>query len=49
MKSKIIQIIVVLIGLIFIFGLSWVKLWFALLGFILILGLLCYELCMLIL
>ena len=44
MQSRIIKFIIIVIGFIFIFGLSWVKLWFALLGFILIIGLLCYEL-----
>jgi hypothetical protein len=36
--------ILVIIGIICIVGLSWVKLWFALLGFILISGVMCYEL-----
>lgn len=36
--------ILVIIGIICIVGLSWVKLWFAVLGFILIGGLMCYEL-----
>lgn len=44
MKSKMIKFIVVLISIICIVGLSWVNLWFALLGFILIGGLMCYEL-----
>ena len=44
MKSKIIKRILVAIGLICIVGLSWVKLLFAVLGFILIGGLMCYEL-----
>ena len=48
MKSRIIKIVLVLIGLIFIFGLSWVKLWFAALGFLLIICLLFYELCILV-
>lgn len=44
MKSKMFKRILVAIGLICIVGLSWVKLWFAVLGFILIGGLMCYEL-----
>jgi len=44
MKAKIIKFILVAIGIICIVGLSWVKLWFAVLGFILIGGLMCYEL-----
>lgn len=34
----------ILVALICIFGLSWVNLWFALVGFILIGGLMCYKL-----
>lgn len=44
MKSKMFKRILVAIGLICIVGLSWVKFWFAVLGFILIGGLMCYEL-----
>lgn len=44
MKSRMIKNILVLIGIICIVGLSWVNLWFAALGFILIGGLMCYEL-----
>ena len=36
--------ILVIIGIICIVGLSWVNIWFALLGFILIVALMCYEL-----
>ena len=44
MKARMIKIILVVIGIICIVGLSWVKIWFAVLGFILIGGLMCYEL-----
>ena len=44
MKSRMIKFILVTIGIICIVGLSWVKIWFAVLGFILIGGLMCYEL-----
>ena len=44
MKAKMIKIILVAIGIICIVGLSWIKIWFAVLGFILIGGLMCYEL-----
>lgn len=44
MKSKMIKSILVAIGFICIVGLSWVNLWFAALGFILICGLMCYKL-----
>ena len=36
--------ILILVALICIFGLSWINLWFALVGFILIGGLMCYSL-----
>lgn len=36
--------ILILVALICIFGLSWVNLWFGLVGFILIGGLMCYSL-----
>lgn len=44
MKTKMIKSILVAIGFICIVGLSWVNLWFALLGFILISGVMCYKL-----
>lgn len=43
-NKKYMKTILVLIGIICIVGLSWVKLYFAVLGFILIGGLMCYEL-----
>lgn len=44
MKSKMFKHILVAIGIICIVGLSWIKIWFAVVGFILIGGLMCYEL-----
>lgn len=44
MKVKMIKSILLAIGIICIVGLSWVNLWFALLGFILISGVMCYKL-----
>ena len=44
MKSKMFKRILVAIGVICIVGLSWIKIWFAVLGFILIGGVMCYEL-----
>lgn len=36
--------ILILVALIFIFGLSWVNLWFAVLGFVIIALIMCYKL-----
>ena len=36
--------ILILVALICIFGLTWISLWFGLVGFILICGLMCYKL-----
>ena len=43
-NEKYMKTILVVTGIVCIVGLSWIKIWFAVVGFILIGGLMCYEL-----